>query len=124
MYDCDRESILPRSDSVDQDVSQSIQQETSQLEPPKVKSGYFLKAIINFYRQPQQSLFVHDVYASLFFCDFINMIIVICFYSQFGERAAGNTVVQTIKENKVPVAFLVLLLIQFILIIIDRALYL
>ncbi|CAF1290556.1 unnamed protein product, partial [Rotaria sordida] len=112
------------TDSVDQDTSRSIQQETSQLEPPKVKSGYFLKAIINFYRQPQQSLFVHDVYASLFFCDFINMIIVICFYSQFGERAAGNTVVQTIKENKVPVAFLVLLLIQFILIIIDRALYL
>ncbi|CAF4363705.1 unnamed protein product, partial [Adineta steineri] len=76
-----------------------------------------------FYLQLKQALFVRDVYAPMFFCDFINMVIVIGFYSQFGERAGGN-VVQTIKENKVPVAFLVILLVQFILIIIDRALYL
>jgi hypothetical protein len=43
-----------------------------------------MKPIVNFYRQLQQTLFVHDVYASMFFCDFINMIIVIGFYSQFG----------------------------------------
>ncbi|CAF4528877.1 unnamed protein product, partial [Didymodactylos carnosus] len=38
------------------------------------------------------------------------------------ERAGAN-VVQTIKQNKVPFAFLAILLIQFIVIIIDRALY-
>ena len=43
-----------------------------------------MSPIINFYRQLQQALFVRDVYASMFFCDFINMIIVIGFYSQFG----------------------------------------
>ena len=45
-----------------------------------------MRPIINFYRQLQQALFVRDVYAPMFFCDFINMIIVIAFYSQFGVR--------------------------------------
>ena len=43
-----------------------------------------MRPLLKFYRQLKQSLFVHDVYASMFFCDFINMIIVIGFYSQFG----------------------------------------
>jgi hypothetical protein len=43
-----------------------------------------MKPILHFYRQLQQALFVRDVYAPMFFCDFINMIIVIAFYSQFG----------------------------------------
>jgi hypothetical protein len=47
-------------------------------------NGYFMKPIIRFYRQLKQALFVRDVYAPMFFCDFINMIIVIGFYSQFG----------------------------------------
>ena len=45
---------------------------------------YFMKPIIKFYRRLRQALFVRDVYAPMFFCDFINMIIVIGFYSQFG----------------------------------------
>jgi hypothetical protein len=45
-----------------------------------------MKPILNFYRQLKQALFVRDVYAPMFFCDFINMIIVIAFYSQFGVR--------------------------------------
>ncbi|CAF0897645.1 unnamed protein product [Adineta ricciae] len=109
--------------SADGGVTSEEQQEIDQFEPPKVRSANFIKLIIDFYRKLQPALFVRDVYAPMFFCDFINMIIVIGFYSQFGERAAGN-VVQTIKENKVPVAFLVMLLIQFLLIVIDRALYL
>ena len=43
-----------------------------------------MKPMITFYRQLKQALFVRDVYAPMFFCDFINMIIVIGFYSQFG----------------------------------------
>jgi hypothetical protein len=43
-----------------------------------------MKPMIRFYRQLKQALFVRDVYAPMFFCDFINMIIVIGFYSQFG----------------------------------------
>ena len=44
----------------------------------------FMESILNFYRQLPEKLSFHDVYASMFFCDFINMIIVIAFYSQFG----------------------------------------
>ncbi|CAM4812248.1 unnamed protein product [Rotaria magnacalcarata] len=111
--------------SADQDVAVSAEQEISSSQAPKKKTNFYcFEPFINFCRRLHQALFVHDVYASLFFCDFINMVIVICFYSQFGERASGNNVVQTIKENKVPVAFLAMLLIQFLLIVIDRALYL
>ncbi|CAF4702929.1 unnamed protein product [Rotaria sp. Silwood1] len=96
---------------------------------PLKRNTYFMKPVIKFYRQLKQALFVRDVYAPMFFCDFINMFIVIIFYSQFGLRGisrerSGGSVVQTIQENKVPVAFLIILLVQFILIIIDRALYL
>jgi hypothetical protein len=49
-----------------------------------LSSTYFIKPIIDFYRQLQQALFVRDVYAPMFFCDFINMCIVIGFYSNFG----------------------------------------
>jgi hypothetical protein len=45
-----------------------------------------MKPILRFYRQLRQALFVQDVYALMFFCDFVNMIIVIGFYSQFGVR--------------------------------------
>ncbi|CAF1085642.1 unnamed protein product [Adineta ricciae] len=113
------------ADSVAATTTDPVEEEpNSDVETTKIKRNvYFMKPMITFYRQLKQALFVRDVYAPMFFCDFINMIIVIGFYSQFGERAGGN-VVQTIKENKVPVAFLVILLVQFVLIIIDRALYL
>ncbi|CAF3646268.1 unnamed protein product [Rotaria sordida] len=110
----------------DADLSEQQQQQESinPLETTRIKRDtYFMKPVLKFYRQLKQALFVRDVYAPMFFYDFINMILVIFFYSRFGERSGGN-VVQTIQENKVPVAFLVILLVQFILIIIDRALYL
>ncbi len=49
-----------------------------------LRNTFFIRPLIEFYRQLKQALFVRDVYASMFFCDFINMIIVIGFYSQFG----------------------------------------
>ncbi|CAF2706658.1 unnamed protein product [Rotaria sp. Silwood2] len=111
-------------DADHKEQQQQQQQFNNQLETTRIKSNsYFMKPIIKFYGQFKQTLFVRDVYASMFFCDFINMVIVIFFYSQFRERS-GENVVQAIQENKVPVAFLVMLLVQFILIIIDRALYL
>ncbi|CAF1290006.1 unnamed protein product [Adineta steineri] len=113
------EPATPDVETNDQQPDEVYPSETTRI----VSNSYFMKPLIRFYRQLKQALFVRDVYAPMFFCDFINMVIVIGFYSQFGERAGGN-VVQTIKENKVPVAFLVILLVQFILIIIDRALYL
>lgn len=71
-----------------------------------------------------------DCYAKTFLCDFINCIITIFTYQYFGESAylaaedSSNSVVSSIKDNKVPYSFLVMFLIQFILMIVDRALYL
>ena len=44
-------------------------------------------------------------------------------FSSFGPPQSGN-VQDYISENRVPVPFLVLLLVQFIFIVVDRALYL
>ncbi|KAL7668827.1 hypothetical protein ACOME3_009511 [Neoechinorhynchus agilis] len=64
-----------------------------------------------------------DYYSQMFYFDLIGMIIVIMFYNSFGESSRTD-VVQALKENKVPTAFLVLIFVQFIFILIDRAIYL
>ncbi|CAF2470364.1 unnamed protein product [Rotaria sp. Silwood2] len=91
-------------------------------------NAYFMKPIIRFYQQFKQTSFVRnvyvcDVYAPMLCCDLINMIIFISFYGQFTAQFDRN-ILQIINENKVPATFVVILLVQLILIIIDRALYL
>lgn len=74
-------------------------------------------------RDPKYSTAV-DVYKYMFLCDFINFFIAIFFYSYFGPTANDEAVTSAIQKNQVPTPFLVMLIIQFLLIIIDRALYL
>ncbi|KAK2191339.1 hypothetical protein NP493_54g05013 [Ridgeia piscesae] len=114
----------------------------------------FLKPMFDFYKQMTDTKYhmVTDVYALMFLCDVITFIIVVFGYSSFGpaEQTAGEesvtsvisdnkttrydfyrsllgsskSVTSVISDNKVPVPFLVMLLAQFILMIVDRALYL
>uniref|UniRef100_A0A1B6DCY7 Uncharacterized protein n=1 Tax=Clastoptera arizonana TaxID=38151 RepID=A0A1B6DCY7_9HEMI len=65
-----------------------------------------------------------DVYAYMFFCDFFNFLVVIFGFSAFGSQQGDGGVSQYFEENKVPIAFLVMLILQFGLIIVDRTLYL
>ncbi|XP_055681362.1 piezo-type mechanosensitive ion channel component isoform X3 [Lutzomyia longipalpis] len=65
-----------------------------------------------------------DVYAYMFFCDFINFMVVLFGFTSFGSQQGDGGVTAYLEENKVPLAFLIMLILQFILIIIDRALYL
>ncbi|KAG8265542.1 hypothetical protein J6590_092581 [Homalodisca vitripennis] len=65
-----------------------------------------------------------DVYAYMFFCDFFNFLVVIFGFASFGSQQGDGGVSQYFEENKVPIAFLVMLILQFTLIIIDRTLYL
>ncbi|XP_075212450.1 piezo type mechanosensitive ion channel component isoform X3 [Lycorma delicatula] len=65
-----------------------------------------------------------DVYAYMFFCDFFNLLVVIFGFASFGTQQGDGGVSQYFEENKVPFAFLVMLILQFGLIIIDRTLYL
>ncbi|XP_074646694.1 piezo-type mechanosensitive ion channel component 1-like isoform X3 [Tubulanus polymorphus] len=67
-----------------------------------------------------------DVYTAMFLCDIITFLIVTLGYGWFGPASQGEQgdVSSYLSENRIPAPFLAMLLIQFILIIIDRALYL
>ncbi|XP_063376522.1 piezo-type mechanosensitive ion channel component isoform X2 [Cydia fagiglandana] len=65
-----------------------------------------------------------DVYAYMFLCDFFNFLVVIFGFAAFGTHQGDGGVKAYLEENKVPIPFLVMLILQFALIVIDRALYL
>ncbi|CAG4998121.1 unnamed protein product, partial [Parnassius apollo] len=65
-----------------------------------------------------------DVYAYMFLCDFLNFLVVIFGFAAFGTHQGDGGVQAYLEENKVPIPFLVMLILQFGLIVIDRALYL
>ncbi|KAI8491937.1 mechanosensitive ion channel [Branchiostoma belcheri] len=90
------------------------------------KTKKFFNPVFLFYYRllhPKYSA-VTDVYVLIFLCDFINFVIVIFGYWAFGKHSAGADVMSSISENQVPLPFLVMLLIQFAMIVVDRALYL
>ncbi|CAG9784241.1 unnamed protein product [Diatraea saccharalis] len=65
-----------------------------------------------------------DVYAYMFLCDFVNFLVVIFGFAAFGTHQGDGGVQAYLEENKVPIPFLIMLILQFGLIVIDRALYL
>ncbi|XP_041125215.1 piezo-type mechanosensitive ion channel component 1-like isoform X1 [Polyodon spathula] len=65
-----------------------------------------------------------DVYALMFLTDVVDFVIVIFGYWAFGKHSAAADITSTLSEDQVPEAFLVMLLIQFSTMVIDRALYL
>ncbi|CAH1175750.1 unnamed protein product [Phaedon cochleariae] len=65
-----------------------------------------------------------DVYSLMFLCDFINFFVVLFGYSSFGSQQEGGGVADYLQENRVPALFLFMLIFQFMLIIIDRGIYL
>ncbi|KAL0894989.1 hypothetical protein ABMA27_013468 [Loxostege sticticalis] len=86
------------------------------------------------YLQPSQRFFrrmlepgarvTADVYAYMFLCDFFNFLVVIFGFAAFGTHQGDGGVQAYLEENKVPIPFLIMLILQFALIVIDRALYL
>uniref|UniRef100_A0A4W5QKW2 Piezo non-specific cation channel R-Ras-binding domain-containing protein n=1 Tax=Hucho hucho TaxID=62062 RepID=A0A4W5QKW2_9TELE len=67
---------------------------------------------------------VCDVYALMFLIDVVNFVVIIFGYWAFGKHSAAADITDAIGEDQVPSAFLVMLLIQFGTMIVDRALYL
>ncbi|XP_043288582.1 piezo-type mechanosensitive ion channel component isoform X3 [Venturia canescens] len=65
-----------------------------------------------------------NVYAYMFLCDFFNFILLIFGFSAFGTQQGDGGVTAYLAENRVPMPFLLMLLLQFALIVIDRALFL
>ncbi|XP_035273353.1 piezo-type mechanosensitive ion channel component 1 isoform X2 [Anguilla anguilla] len=65
-----------------------------------------------------------DVYVLMFLADVVDFIVVVFGYWAFGKHSAAVDIASTLSDDQVPEAFLVMLLIQFSTMIIDRALYL
>ncbi|XP_066511035.1 piezo-type mechanosensitive ion channel component 1-like [Hoplias malabaricus] len=98
----------------------------------KVK-GLFISVVRNVYR-PAHRFFnniLHaeyraatDVYALMFLTDVVDFIIIVFGFWAFGKHSAAADIASTLSEDQVPEAFLVMLLIQFSTMVVDRALYL
>ncbi|KAH8380162.1 hypothetical protein KR009_009292, partial [Drosophila setifemur] len=67
-----------------------------------------------------------DVYTLLFLCDFINFFVLLFGFPTFAYRYKYSTsVLETyIQGNKVPFSFLLMLIVQFLTIVTERAIYL
>ncbi|KAL5021686.1 hypothetical protein ScPMuIL_000841 [Solemya velum] len=109
-------------------IHASQELEDSTEKKSKFNIGQLIQPFRDFYKQltnPDYNA-TADVYAPMFACDFINFLIIVFGYWAFGpaESAGGGDVGSYISENRVPVVFLVMLVAMFVLIIIDRALYL
>lgn len=64
-----------------------------------------------------------DVYSFMFLCDFINFFVILFGFSAFGAQQDGS-VSDYLQDNRVPPLFLFMLIFQFMLIIVDRGIYL
>ncbi|XP_031651167.1 piezo-type mechanosensitive ion channel component 2 [Oncorhynchus kisutch] len=67
---------------------------------------------------------VTDVYVLMFLADTVDFIIIVFGFWAFGKHSAAADITSSLSEDQVPEAFLVMVLIQFGTMIIDRALYL
>ncbi|XP_049822868.1 piezo-type mechanosensitive ion channel component isoform X3 [Aethina tumida] len=65
-----------------------------------------------------------DVYSFMFMCDFFNFFVILIGYSSFGAQQGDGGVSSYLEDNRVPALFLVMLILQFMLIIIDRGIFL
>ncbi|XP_035777469.1 piezo-type mechanosensitive ion channel component-like isoform X4 [Anopheles albimanus] len=117
----------PNSDSTQLCVS--IQPEPVKKFFPQIVKEAFLQyssALKAFFSQllDRQSRKTADVYGYMFLCDFVNFFVILFGFSAFGTQEGDGGVLSYFEENRVPVTFLLMLIIQFFLIVVDRALYL
>uniref|UniRef100_A0A671MHH1 Piezo-type mechanosensitive ion channel component 2-like n=1 Tax=Sinocyclocheilus anshuiensis TaxID=1608454 RepID=A0A671MHH1_9TELE len=67
---------------------------------------------------------VTDVYVLMFLADTVDFIIIVFGFWAFGKHSAAADITCSLSEDQVPEAFLVMVLIQFGTMVVDRALYL
>ncbi|GMS96403.1 hypothetical protein PENTCL1PPCAC_18578 [Pristionchus entomophagus] len=67
--------------------------------------------------------YIRDLYPSMFGLDIICFLIIVFGYSSFGDGGSGS-VVNDIQSNRVPLAFVLMMIISSFMIVIDRGLYL
>ncbi|KAA0718548.1 Piezo-type mechanosensitive ion channel component 2 [Triplophysa tibetana] len=93
---------------------------------------YLLKKLVEIYQPIGQFFYnlihpeynaVTDVYVIMFLADTVDFIIIVFGFSAFGKHQGGD-ITSSLSEDQVPGPFLVMVLIQFGTMIVDRALYL
>ncbi|XP_048385785.1 piezo-type mechanosensitive ion channel component 2-like isoform X1 [Stegostoma tigrinum] len=67
---------------------------------------------------------VTDVYVLMFLADVVDFIVIVFGFGAFGKHSAAADITSSLSEDQVPEAFLVMLIIQFGTMVVDRALYL
>ncbi|XP_026133958.1 piezo-type mechanosensitive ion channel component 2-like [Carassius auratus] len=94
---------------------------------------YVIKKLVEFYQPIRQFFYnlihpeysaVTDVYVLMFLADTIDFIIIVFGFYAFGKHHAGADITSSLSEDQVPGPFLVMVLIQFGTMVVDRALYL
>ncbi|XP_051552940.1 piezo-type mechanosensitive ion channel component 2-like [Myxocyprinus asiaticus] len=94
---------------------------------------YILKKLVEFYKPIHQFFYylihpeysaVTDVYVFMFLADTVDFIIIVFGFWAFGKHQGGADITSTLSEDQVPGPFLVMVLIQFGTMVVDRALYL
>lgn len=92
----------------------------------KISFKKYMSTAKEFVRQlfDRESRHTADIYGFLFLCDFVNFFVILFGFSAFGTQEGDGGVLSYFEENKVPITFLLMLIIQFGFIVVDRALYL
>ncbi|KAK9732190.1 Piezo [Popillia japonica] len=92
----------------------------------KMAPRMYLQAIKDFFTQLRDPSFrvAVDVYSYMFMCDFFNFFVILVGYSSFGTQQSDGGVSSYLEDNRVPLLFLLMLILQFMLIIVDRAIFL
>ncbi|XP_065118451.1 piezo-type mechanosensitive ion channel component 2 [Paramisgurnus dabryanus] len=94
---------------------------------------YLLKKLVEIYQPIRQFFYnlihpeynaVTDVYVLMFLADTVDFIIIVFGFWAFGKHQGGADITSSLSEDQVPGPFLVMVLIQFGTMVVDRALYL
>uniref|UniRef100_A0A671NM78 Piezo-type mechanosensitive ion channel component 2-like n=1 Tax=Sinocyclocheilus anshuiensis TaxID=1608454 RepID=A0A671NM78_9TELE len=94
---------------------------------------YVIKKLVEFCQPIRQFFYnlihpeynaVTDVYVLMFLADTVDFIIIVFGFWAFGKHQGGADITSSLSEDQVPGPFLVMVLIQFGTMVVDRALYL
>ncbi|XP_026061315.1 piezo-type mechanosensitive ion channel component 2 isoform X3 [Carassius auratus] len=131
-----RNSVHRENSSTEPEVPQKSRKELimekirEQLIKAKV---YVIKKLVEFYQPIRQFFYnlihpeynaVTDVYVLMFLADTVDFIIIVFGFWAFGKHQGGADITSSLSEDQVPGPFLVMVLIQFGTMVVDRALYL
>lgn len=107
-------------------VEEEDEEPADYLTMAKISFQKYLSTAKEFVRQlfDRESRHTADIYGFLFLCDFVNFFVILFGFSAFGTQEGDGGVLSYFEENKVPITFLLMLIIQFLFIVVDRALYL